>query len=237
MKTALLLIPETHNQVDLQDYLSACIIRMHSEGYMALCPSVYRLYAEVNISEFIDKVLPICDAVYFFVDFGIDQTMFNIIDKLLNKIPFHYRRLRPADSLRSWMSPSQILKRVSDITGIPVEALKSKSRKRELCDARFCYFRKCVEMKSGSLASIGKVVNVDHASVMHGVKKALETKEIKELYDSIFNVKRREEVKVVPVEKPVLPYRLADQREHPDPVRVLPERSYCEPYHGYIPHQ
>ena len=56
-----------------------------------------------------------------------------------------------------------------------IEDISVKSRKRPLPDLRFTYFNLCryfiKELGNPSLALIGKAVDRDHASVLHGLKK------------------------------------------------------------------
>ena len=75
-----------------------------------------------------------------------------------------------------------ILIDVSRKTGIKIELLQSKSREREVVDARFVYFRRAKEIGRFSLARIGREVNKDHATVLHGIYEAKETKPVIELY-------------------------------------------------------
>lgn len=64
----------------------------------------------------------------------------------------------------------QILNVVSDVFGLSVDQIVSKSRKREIVWARQCamyLLRKTLQM---TLTDIAKELNRDHATVMHGVK-------------------------------------------------------------------
>lgn len=47
--------------------------------------------------------------------------------------------------------------------------LSSKSRKRELVYGRAVYFKLCKELTKCSLNDIGRAVNRDHATVIHGL--------------------------------------------------------------------
>jgi len=71
------------------------------------------------------------------------------------------------------MLTSRIIKIVvENVSGI--NDLSIKSRKRFYCDIRFVYFKLCDMYKSAineSTTSIGKTVNRDHATMLHGVKK------------------------------------------------------------------
>lgn len=69
------------------------------------------------------------------------------------------------------ISIEQIQKMVSDITNIPINLMNSKTRKREVVQARqlAMYFSK--QHTKSSLANIGKACgNKDHATVLHAIK-------------------------------------------------------------------
>ena len=71
-KTALLLIPSAADNICRRAYLSKCIEMVTEENFIPLTPALYES-AELDHDEFIDKMLPYVDAVYLFVNFGIDQ--------------------------------------------------------------------------------------------------------------------------------------------------------------------
>lgn len=250
MKTALLLIPEILQNVDRQEYLAGCIEKMDSEGYLCLSPGFYDLFFKINSLEYIEKTLPICDAVFFFVDFGINALMFEVIDRLLGKLPYEYRRLNPEKVQKYHITPAQILQRVSKETDISIDALKSSSRMREISDARKVYFRACREFTKASYFNIGSLVNRDHATVMHGERCAREIPEVVELYNKIYGKTSSQEKTVEhsskstdkrePVERPVLPFRSMDPREQTVPdtesfVCSLPAREFNSAFSGYRP--
>lgn len=224
MKTALLLIPQISGPIDRQEYLTACIDKAMKEDYFVLAPGVYETYIEIDMANYIEKLLPISDVIYFFVDFGIDKAMFEVIDRLLGKIEFKYSRLNKIQAEKVWVTPYQVLKKVSEKTGISIEDLQSKKRKREIVDARQVYCRRCCEYTRASLSKIGSLINRDHATVMHGRSKAYEVKEVIELYDSIYGSSEIKASPVAtdgknsvfdsePISRPVLPYRSMDPRE------------------------
>lgn len=253
MKTALLLIPEITESIDRQDYLLQCIDKMNAEDYMSLSPGVYDVLFKINSWDFIEKTLPICDAVFFFVDFGIDAFMFSVIDRLLGKVPFMYRRLGSSDIKRLCETPDQILQKVSEKTGLSVEDLKSKSRKREICDARKVYFRRCRETTHSSYEQIGNAINRDHSTAVYGERQAFIIDEIEKLYDKIYGETKVKTAPVAkdsepiseaerqPVTRPVLPFRSMDKREQvisggESFVSALSGRGYNSPFSGYRPH-
>jgi len=65
-----------------------------------------------------------------------------------------------------------ILEKVSKATKISVEALKTKSHKRENTEARQAYFLLAMKLTSKSLTEIGAIIPRDHATVLHAKKNA-----------------------------------------------------------------
>lgn len=63
--------------------------------------------------------------------------------------------------------------------------LSENSRRRAIIEARCVYYKICYDKLNMSLAAIGKTVNRDHATVLHGIRAVFPTLEHynKELYD------------------------------------------------------
>jgi hypothetical protein len=77
----------------------------------------------------------------------------------------------------------QILDQVCDFFELPVADVISKSRKRDLADARAVYCRHAKENHPGyTWDKIGSVINKDHASVISAYKRAFALKEIDTKY-------------------------------------------------------
>ena len=85
-----------------------------------------------------------------------------------------------------YISPFEILKDVSIRMGIPIEKLKSKTRKREIVDARYIYFRRAKEITKASTTKIGEYVNRHHATVIHGIKETFNVPDLIKKYESIY---------------------------------------------------
>jgi hypothetical protein len=227
MKTALLLVPETNDSINRQEYISACIQRVLSEGFNPLTPNVYELYMDIDVREFILQAItkPDMDTVFLFIDYGIDKMMFEVIDSCVKqKINLKYCRLKQPDMDNFYKTPFQILKDVSRRTGFTIKELQSKTRDRNIVDARFVYFRRCKELTKCSLKDIGLPVGKDHASVLHGINEANEIKQVVKLYDRCYgkaeiaatplDTQKREEISNAgPLEGPVLPHRQMEARE------------------------
>lgn len=255
MKTALLLVPETNDSINRQEYISACIQRVLSEGFNPLTPNVYELYMEIDVREFILQAItkPDMDTVFLFIDFGIDKLMFDTIDRCVRqKINLKYCRIKQQDMDGFFKNPFQVLRDLSRRTGFTVEQLQSKTRDRSIVDARFVYFRRCREVTKSSLKDIGLPVGKDHASVLHGIKEAYNTEQVVKLYNRYYgkaeakaapvDEEKREAIRDDrPVEGPVLSYRQVEARE---PAVQRKESLVCtmsvgwagNAFSGYRPH-
>jgi hypothetical protein len=181
MKTALLIIPQTNETVDRLLYLTDCIEEAIKEGFMPFSPDVYERFTTLSYDGYIERILPLVEAVFLFIDFGIDERMFNVILKGGNE-KLIYKRKVPTDLNKYVNSLPRILQDVSERTKIPLEELQSKTRKREVVDARFIYYYRAKKCTTQSLRCIGLPVGADHATVLHGIKETIETKEVRDKY-------------------------------------------------------
>lgn len=85
-------------------------------------------------------------------------------------------------------SLDSVLKEVAYLMRLDVLDMKYASRKREIVDGRYIYFRRAKEIYGNkySFESIGRVVNRDHATVIHGIYVANNVREVKEKYELLF---------------------------------------------------
>jgi len=185
MKIALLLIPATNGSIDRKLYLSDCIENVINEGYMPLLYDVYEKYIKLSYVEFIRGNLSVSESIFIFEDFESGADLARIIEALDIEKNVCIRKL-PGDIHKYITDLRKILENVSDKTGISVEDLKSKWRKREVVDARFLYYRLAKECTKESLMRIGEYINRDHATVMSGLKQVYDTKELIEQYNRYF---------------------------------------------------
>lgn len=115
-----------------------------------------------------------------------------------------------------------------------VNEIKSKSRGREIVKYRFFYFKRArLELKE-SYSKIGKMVNKDHATVMHGIEKVdterLQHGTLLDEYYKFWEDKPKELVSEV-VSKKIC---------EPPPERIVRheyETSGFMAFNGYKPHQ
>tara|TARA_R110000824_G_scaffold380565_1_gene572996 strand:+ start:512 stop:886 length:375 start_codon:yes stop_codon:yes gene_type:complete len=111
------------------------------------------------------------------------------LKEIQNMHPFMFVGLEAKDHQSNINS---IINSITKITGIEMSKLQSPSRKREIVDARhlFCYFAK--KQSKLSCQAIGDIINRNHASVIHAVKKVTQLKqtdrEFKELVPKIYNL-------------------------------------------------
>lgn len=258
MKTALILIPETGGSVNRQAYIGACIDFVEKEGYSVDCPALLEGYTNISASTYLDKRVAWADAVFFFTDFGIDGIMLDVAERLVKagrEDACIYKKLQKVDNV--FTEPIQILRDVSRRTGIPLNLLTSKTRKREVVDARFVYFLRCRNITKASLASIGLPVGKDHASVLHGMREATKTPQVIELYNKCYYTKSNGETaskkKTVeqltkdcrsirqPGEGSILPHSEMEEGEPDIPrsastLRTVPARGFYGAIAGYRSH-
>lgn len=111
-----------------------------------------------------------------------DYNRQTIAEARTNRQCFYLQRKKNGNT-----SLERILYEVSKLTGIPVEYFRSKTRQRNICEARQIYFKRAREMTCKTLYEIGALVNRDHATVMNGIKIVNDVKELRERYELYFN--------------------------------------------------
>jgi hypothetical protein len=251
MKTALLLIPDTNDEVNRYNYLQVCIKKVQEEKCMPLTPNVYEKIYPIDEIEFIDNVLYKVDVVYLFIDFSIDKTMSDVIDRsVAAQIELRYRRILTTDYDKLFIDPHLVLLDVCRKTNIKPEDLKSKDRHRHLTEARQIYCRRAREKTKASLQQIGNHICRDHATVLFHIRQAKEVKAISDQYDKIYGTPFIKTTSLdtekaadnnrhcEPLERPVLPFRSMDPREQNIPTREsimcsVPTQGFYRGFGGY----
>jgi len=203
MKNALLLIPSNLNdKVDRTDYLNHCIRNAMRAGYMPYTPDLYEMFNDVSRKEYVDRLLlakGVISTVLFFIDYSVDSLMFDLLYRVKDDdIEIVNVRL-PEKELRQ-CSPTalSILADVSKKTAIPLEILVTRTRRREVVDARYVYFRRAKEKTKASLREIGIPVGKDHASVLAGIRVANNVKAVMNLYNRLYGQTEIETPPLVP---------------------------------------
>jgi chromosomal replication initiator protein len=123
----------------------------------------------------------------------------------------------------------RILSDVSNKSGISEETLKSKTRIREVAEARQIYFKRASQITKLSLAAIGKFVNRDHATVIHGIKAVNNIRELRQKYSEYFP---EQEVKRNGSE---IELKCSDPIKYVKPYQFL-EAESIQPFSGYREH-
>jgi len=185
MKTALLLIPATNGFVNRQAYMADCIETAMKDGYAPLVYDLVEDYTKLTYSSYVEKILPAVSCVIVFRDFNRGDLLVNMIQKIDYEKPI-YEHIIPGAVNKYQNTLAAILNVVSKKTEISIEKLKAKTRNREIVDARFVYYKRAKEHTKESLARIGMFVAKDHATVLHGIKEAENTQQVKDLYNKCF---------------------------------------------------
>ena len=185
MKTALIVIPATNGKINRKKYISDCIDNAIVRGYMPYCYDILREYTMIDHSLFLSTTLPFCNVVITYTDFGEEGDTLNLIHELAPDKEILLRKLGSDEEKYVYMLEN-ILEEVADKTRIPIDDLKSRSRARDVADARFVYYRRSREITKEPLSKIGRLVNRDHATVLSGINEALSTREVATLYERCY---------------------------------------------------
>lgn len=246
MKTAIILIYQKNREINYSSYLSSCMSRVSSEGYTVLHSTFWNDYRFIDHRELIKRLVKSIDAIFMFVDFGLSDLMYDAVRQFYYSDESGFRF--SVDLKIEVVSPDEkysvynILEEVSYATGIPVEVLKAKTRKREIVEARQFYFKRAKLYTKSSLALIGSLVNKDHATVMHGIKTVNNIVQVKERYEEIFEGKCPEKsLRIDRIDKSPLSNKTkalligcTDSKVFVNPYKDL-ESANNRPYHGYVP--
>ena len=185
MRTALLIIPAITAAVDRRKYLIACFDVVMKEGYMPFCPDLYENFVKMNQTKFIKITLPLSEVVFLFEDFGTGERLIDLIEAIDKEKPI-YKKTLSGESEKYHNNLESILNDVSDRMKIPMDELQGKTRKREVVDARFVFYRRAKRCTKASLSRIGMAVGKHHATVLHGIREAENTRQVVDLYKRLY---------------------------------------------------
>ena len=73
-----------------------------------------------------------------------------------------------------------IISEISRITGIKMDVIMGKSRQKQIISARFAAFYVLNKMYNVSFSDIGRVFNLNHSAIIHGIRVFEERSEIQE---------------------------------------------------------
>jgi len=123
-----------------------------------------------------------------------------------------------------------ILKEVSDVTGISICDLNSRSRIREIAEARQFYFKRARVLTTAGSGMIGSLVGRDHATVLYGIKVVDNVREVRIKYKKLFE---REEK--VPTQTMDMLIGRGARPKMTSPYASIPSET-IRPYSGYRVH-
>jgi hypothetical protein len=189
MKTALILFNTNTKQTN-NVFLSMCAEKVQKQGFTILHSTLWDEYKNIDLKQLFYKVYDSLDAIFMFIDFGVCPLMTEVIRKNYSIGQYDYVFLKELNieigvSIQG-TNLMQILQEVSDITKIPIALMQSKSREREIVEARYFYYKRAKLFTNASLAKIGIHVCRDHTSVLHGLWSVNNVIQIKEAYQSLF---------------------------------------------------
>lgn len=137
----------------------------------------------ISVDEWIDINLKDCkDGLVSFVEAGQIIALHEKLDVFLvsnQRISIKHKscvfdQVRHIDNPNApkGITPEAVLEGIYKTTGFTTEALSTRSRVRELTEARFAFFLICLELKNNdrmyaSLGYIGALVKRNHATVIH----------------------------------------------------------------------
>ncbi len=192
MKPALVLISEPKPPINKAKYLGCCFQHVIQAGHFPISKDVYEKFMEMEDGKFLKEMMQICPAIYLFIDFGINSFMNKAIKAAVkNDIEVIYVRIDPKPDDCSWKL-ADVLQEVSNLEEIPLEVLKSETRRQDVADARFIAWRRIKEIfgDTVSYAKIGaETGGKDHATVMYGIKQAKQVRELTQKYEQYYGNK------------------------------------------------
>jgi len=190
MKTAIIIIPSLSQGINPESYLSVCSEKVRDSGYTLLHSASWCDYRSIDMKELITRLSDAIDSFYFFVDFGVNSLMTDLIREYSRRNQFT-RSFKKEIKIEishdiNQINLAGILTVLSKKANIPVDILKMKTRKREIVEVRQLYFCRAKECTKSSLKSIGMMVGVDHATVLHGIKHVNDVKDLSARYNEYF---------------------------------------------------
>jgi len=184
MKPVLLLLTSPVG-VNKTAYIRDCVKETLNMGEIPLSSDIYS-WLGVWKAKFINTdILRMVEKVVVYDDFGmsVDVNAQVIFAEKEGK-EVEIRRLAKLTDVYDMLD--HILFDISDKLGIPVNLISEPTRERDVVDARHVYCRRARESTDASLAQIGKKINRDHASVLHGIRQATEIAQVIKKYNKCY---------------------------------------------------
>ncbi|NLH53540.1 MAG: hypothetical protein GX459_11940 [Bacteroidales bacterium] len=164
--------------------LNMCMRDALKAGYLPIVPALYDS-TPVEVDEFISHIIVFVDKIFIYTNYGIDSRILRIVENDTYRSKIVYRKIEGL-AVDLYLAPLEVLNDVCQKLHISADALKSKTRKREIVEARHIYFRRACEITRASLSKIGAVVFRDHCTVIYGRKQAHEVPDLIKKYESIY---------------------------------------------------
>jgi len=244
MKTAVIILPSLGKDIAPEGYLSICAGKVQSKGYTLLHSANWESYKQINFHEFINRMNPCIDSFFLFVDYGVSALIINIVEQYYRSGLFS-KEINIEINTDHPLSLYGILVQISELSKIPLELLKAKTRKCEIVEPRQLYFKRAKEVTNYSLTAIGSLVGKDHATVIHGVRKVNNDDYLSKLYDAYFNgrpyPRKKEKFIVKGKYNPLFERQEQKKVKLPDPVKAeviasmphSPEKKFVAPFAGH----
>lgn len=131
-------------------------------------------WIDINLKDFVDGNVTFIEAGQHMARHNRIEVVFLRNDliklKLKNTCETIISISNPLDDVT--YAPEDILNAVSQVSGFHIDTLKTRSRKRELSEARFAYFSINLELKDKQLSTVpletvGALVDRSHSDVVH----------------------------------------------------------------------
>lgn len=174
-KTALILFDD--EKCNMWNFLPHCIRVVEEENCVPI------LNNSTKKQLFIARIAPFVDVIYLFTNFGVDDYMMDIIENYSSQKELRYRKI-PEERLAPALK--EIFYDVANKCDVSTIEMSSKSRKREICDARFIYCYRARIITKESLEAIGKLINRSHADVLHGIRQVIEVPQLNKKYRQLY---------------------------------------------------
>lgn len=199
MKTAVILFNSIDKNTHPATFLLICSDHAFIKGFTVIHTGSWREYVSMNMKDFVDRVYESVDAFFLFVDFGVSPLMLSVVESCY-KHGSSDKEIHINIALQSREAGlGSILSEVAQVTRIPIDVLKSKTRLTEVVVARQFYFKRAKLFTNASLTRIGEMVKRDHATVLHGINLVNKCPSVRQQYEELFEGKKRERKQPQPI--------------------------------------
>lgn len=164
---AIILIPDLPDSINADAYLQACTDVVIKEVYIPISPMNYWNYHMSVDYTYLSMCRPILSAVFLFDDYGSSTLMDKAVSEMQGIVQVRKFTLEELQVFSSTLET--YLKEAADKQNVTVEAMKGRTRKREVVMARQFYCYRARKYTGHSLEKIGNLIGKDHATVLHSI--------------------------------------------------------------------